>query len=162
MTRSSNGLSMSGAGFTGNFWRKQSRGHGPKSPWKPYVPVGERYLVKRYIGTYHPGPRILNEPEYCFQILGVYRLPELLQKIAAKEFGEIDFIRQEDDVGWENPQEFLRRVAPRRNRSSRRKPIKKKTGKVAANCRSTKSRLGKKPSNKSIKARSRKKPGGAE
>ena len=158
MTRSSNGLSMSGVGFTGNFWRKQTRGHGPKSPWQAYVPVSERYFVKRYIGTYHPGPKVLGEPEYCFKFLGVYRLPELIQMISSKELGELDFIQQEDDVGWENPSEFLRRVMPRKSRSSGRPSVKKKRGKSSGKSSKKKSARKKVTSFKPLKAKSRKKP----
>ena len=127
MTRSSNGLSMSGAGFTGNFWRKQSRGHGAKSPWMAYVPVSELFLVKRYIGSYFAGPQILGEPEFCFKIIGTFRLPELLQKVESKELGAMDYVRQEDDVGWVNSLEFAKRMTPRKKRSKikNNKPSKK-------------------------------------
>ena len=129
MTRSSNGLTMSGSGFKGNYWRKQCRGHGPKSPWMAYVPVSERFFIKRYIGSYYAGSQILAEPEHCFKFVGVFRLPEILQKIESKELGVMDYIQQEDDVGWENSYEFAKRMAPKKKR---RKLISLKSKKVKA------------------------------
>ena len=129
MTRSSNGLTMSGSGFKGNYWRKQCRGHGPKSPWMAYVPVSERFFIKRYIGSYYAGSQILAEPEHYFKFVGVFRLPEILQKIESKELGEMDYIQQEDDVGWENSSEFAKRMAPKKKR---RKPISPKFKKAKA------------------------------
>lgn len=118
---------MSGSVFKGNYWRKQCRGHGPKSPWMAYVPVSELFLVKRYIGSYFAGPQILGEPEFCFKLIGTFRLPELLQKIESKELGAMDYVRQEDDVGWMNSLEFAKRMAPKKKR---RKPISLKSKKV--------------------------------
>ena len=116
MTRSSNGLTMSGSGFNGSYWRKQCRGHGPKSPWMAYVPVSELFLVKRYVGSFFAGPAILGEPEFCFKPIGTFRLPEILEKIESKELSNLDYVRQEDDVGWVNALEFARRMTPKKKR----------------------------------------------
>jgi hypothetical protein len=138
MTRSSNGLTMSGSGFKGNYWRKQCRGHGPKSPWMAYVPVSELFFIKRYIGSYYAGSQILAEPEHCFKFVGVFRLPEILQKIESKELGVMDYIQQEDDVGWENSSEFAKRLAPKKKRPktsskklNKKQPRKKRLVKVS-------------------------------
>ncbi len=138
MTRSSNGLTMSGSGFKGNYWRKQSRGHGPKSPWMAYVPVSELFLVKRYVGSYFAGPAILGEPEFCFKPIGTFRLPEILEKIESKELSNLDYVRQEDDVGWVNALEFASRMRPRKKRpkanskkSNKKQPKKKRLGKAS-------------------------------
>ena len=132
---------MSGSGFKGNYWRKQCRGHGPKSPWMAYVPVSELFLVKRYIGSYFAGPQILGEPEFCFKIIGTFRLPELLQKVESKELGAMDYVRQEDDVGWVNFLEFAKRMTPRKKRPKikNNKPSKKqpKTKSFAKSKKST-------------------------
>ena len=124
--------------FKGNYWRKQCRGHGPKSPWMAYVPVSEIFFIKRYIGSYYAGPQILAEPEHCFKFVGVFRLPEILQKIKSKELGVMDYIQQEDDVGWENSSEFAKRMAPKKKRSktiskksSKKQPRKKRLAKLS-------------------------------
>ena len=72
---------MSGSVFKGNYWKKQCRGHGPKSPWMAYVPVSELFFIKRYIGSYYAGPQILTEPEHCFRILGTADLDKLGRSI---------------------------------------------------------------------------------
>ena len=149
---------MSGSVFKGNYWRKQCRGHGPKSPWMAYVPVSELFFIKRYIGSYYAGPQILAEPEHCFKFVGVFRLPEILQKIKSKELGVMDYIQQEDDVGWENSSEFAKRMAPKKKRPktsskklNKKQPRKKRLVKVS------KSRRKRKPLVKSKARRPRSK-----
>jgi hypothetical protein len=81
-----------------------------------YVPVSELFLVKRYVGSFFAGPAILGEPEFCFKPIGTFRLPEILEKIESKELSNLDYVRQEDDVGWVNALEFARRMTPKKKR----------------------------------------------
>jgi len=122
MTRSSNGMTMSGAGFVGPYWRKQKRGYGLKFPWKSYVAESKLFLVRRFIGSVRPSR--LSEPEDTYLDIGSFRLPELLKLRASKKINETDFIRQEDAIGWEQIATFFQPMATSKKRR-KTKPISK-------------------------------------
>lgn len=132
MTRSSNGMTMSGSGLFRWSWHPNARGHGPKSPWKKYKAVSGTYRVRRHVGT-HEFVNSFKEPEHVFEIIGSFKMHELRSAVRYGHVLDDDQVQQEDGVGWVVVRDFMQR-APRKKASKAKRPWPRKT-------RSRKSRL---------------------
>lgn len=144
MGRSSNGMSMSGAGFLGPYWVRHSYNDNSwrkrflygdvrtkKWPVKKYSPRSKNYRVKRLVGRTIIWPYAYVEADYYYKSVGTFSLKEVFNKINSGEIKYDCFIQQEDDVGWESVYYFkqCKAIAYKRYINTLSKLQSSKTGK---------------------------------